>query len=353
MDHPLTCNNLKCRKQLADHAVVTSCSHIFCSECAKQLGFTQLENQGCNTCPACNAQLAKADSIFFTNLNPTEEYKACILSGLNPSIVMECAGRAVGFWAYQITQNLHYQQHLCKTLQEKYSDLWTRCDQINRDADAKINGLRGKLESMTNSRDILQQKNVELAEALRDKNRKLYQTQELYTQVKRKAELSQIERAAYDAVDNSIRLAPQPATNGEELHGFHSSFHDTNEPVYTLSHGPRFDTTGFATGLSGSNLQRNEREDPWARKRTPSHGLTPETQPYRRTTSGQGRADIFPPNIASNKGLSRGGSIRQPGTNSPGFPQRGSPWASVGLSSGLKSGEPPGQTRVNGPLRDL
>lgn len=125
---------------------------------------------------------------------------------------------------------------------------------------------------MTNSRDILQQKNVELAEALRDKNRKLYQTQELYTQVKRKAELGQIERAAYDAVDNSIRLAPQPATNGQEPHGFHSSFHDTNEPVYSLSHGPRFDTTGFTTGLSGSNLQRNEREDPWARKRTPSHG---------------------------------------------------------------------------------
>lgn len=125
---------------------------------------------------------------------------------------------------------------------------------------------------MTNSRDILQKKNVELAEALRDKSRKLYQTQELYNQVKRKAELGQIERAAYDAVDNSIRSAPQPALNGQEPHGFHSNFHDINEPVYSLSHGPRFDTAGFTTGPSGSNLQRNEREDPWARNRTPSHG---------------------------------------------------------------------------------
>ncbi|KAL6691157.1 hypothetical protein J3F84DRAFT_387720 [Trichoderma pleuroticola] len=271
---------------------------------------------------------------------------------------MECAGRAVDFWAYQITQNLHYQQHLCKTLQEKYSDLWARCDQITRDSDAKINGLRGKLEGMTNSRDILQQKNVELAEALRDKNRKLYQTQELYNQVKRKAELGQIERAAYDAVDNSIRLAPQPATNGQEPHGFHSNFHGANEPVYSLSHGQRFNatgvpTTGFTTGPSGSNLQRNEREDPWARKRTPSHGLTPESQSYRRTTSGQRRADILTSNIASNKGRPRGGGMRQPGANSPGFPQRGNPWANVALMSGLKAGEPPSQARANGPLMDL
>lgn len=129
--------------------ILTVCSlfsHIFCSECAKQFGLTQPENQGRTTCPACNVQLAKADSIFFTNLNPTEEYKACILSGLSPSIVMECAGRAVGFWAYQVTQNLHYQRHLCKTLQEKYSDLWARCEQITRHSDARINGLRGKLE---------------------------------------------------------------------------------------------------------------------------------------------------------------------------------------------------------------
>ncbi|EHK15810.1 uncharacterized protein TRIVIDRAFT_135786, partial [Trichoderma virens Gv29-8] len=179
-------------------------SHIFCFECVERLGLAGPENQRRNTCPVCKAQLTKPDDIVYTNLNPTEEYKTCILSGLSPNTVMECAGRAISFWAYQTTQNLYYQQHLYRSLSEKYSELWARCDQIARDAEARINGLHEKLESMTKSRDTLQRKNVEFAEALRDKNRKLSQTQELYNKVKRKAELGQIERAAFDAVDSSV-----------------------------------------------------------------------------------------------------------------------------------------------------
>ncbi|PTB71013.1 hypothetical protein BBK36DRAFT_1176318 [Trichoderma citrinoviride] len=205
MENTLTCNNLKCRKELTDRALVTTCSHIFCIECVQRLGLIGQDNQRRNTCPVCNAQLAKAEDIAFNNLNPTEEFKTCVLSGLSPNIVMECAGRAISFWAYQTTQNLHYQQYLYKTLSEKYSALWARCDQISRDSDAKLNSLCEKLESVTASRDVLQRKNEELAEAFKDKSRKLFQTQELYTKVKRKAELGRIERAASDAVDSSIR----------------------------------------------------------------------------------------------------------------------------------------------------
>jgi len=42
-----------------------------------------------------------------TNLNPTEDYKTSVLSGLSPNVIMECAGRALGFWAYQITQEVY------------------------------------------------------------------------------------------------------------------------------------------------------------------------------------------------------------------------------------------------------
>ncbi|UKZ82161.1 hypothetical protein TrVFT333_009945 [Trichoderma virens FT-333] len=207
---------------------------------------------------------------------------------------------------------------------------------------------------MTKSRDTLQRKNVEFAEALRDKNRKLSQTQELYNKVKRKAELGQIERAAFDAVDSSVRLAPQPAMNSQEPHAFlPSHLRDTNERSYPLGHGLGLDATGFTTSRSGSSLQQNEREGPWLRKPTPPHGLAPVFQSYRRTASDQGRADNFHPNIASNTGLPRADSMRQSSVNSPGISQRSNPWAGVGLTSGLKVGQPSGLTGANGPLGSL
>lgn len=41
-----------------------------------------------------------------TDLNPKEDYKTSVLSGLSPETIMECAGRALSFWSYQVTQDL-------------------------------------------------------------------------------------------------------------------------------------------------------------------------------------------------------------------------------------------------------
>lgn len=58
-------------------------------------------------CPACDTRLrANADDAVLTNLNPAEDYKTSVLSGLNPNVIMECAGRALSFWAYQMTQEV-------------------------------------------------------------------------------------------------------------------------------------------------------------------------------------------------------------------------------------------------------
>lgn len=50
--------------------------------------------------------LPNPDDVVITNLNPTEDYKTSVLSGLSPNIIIECAGRALGFWAYQTTQEM-------------------------------------------------------------------------------------------------------------------------------------------------------------------------------------------------------------------------------------------------------
>jgi E3 ubiquitin-protein ligase CCNP1IP1 len=58
------------------------------------------------TCTACNGDLSKPDDAVIAVLDPSEDYKTSVLSGLSPNIIMECAGRALSFWAYQTTQEM-------------------------------------------------------------------------------------------------------------------------------------------------------------------------------------------------------------------------------------------------------
>ena len=105
MDFALRCNSLKCRAQLNDRAVVTTCSHIFCVACSESLGLAN-PNGGSRVCPACETQLSNPDDAVVTQLNPTEDYKTSVLSGLSPTIIMECAGRGLSFYSYQTTQEM-------------------------------------------------------------------------------------------------------------------------------------------------------------------------------------------------------------------------------------------------------
>ncbi|KAJ6010897.1 cyclin [Penicillium sp. IBT 35674x] len=107
MDFHLRCNSLKCRALLNERAVVTTCSarHIFCVGCADGLGLSHPTADD-RRCPACSTVLSNPDDAVSTSLNPTEDYKTSVLSGLDPNTVMECAGRALGFWAYQSTQEM-------------------------------------------------------------------------------------------------------------------------------------------------------------------------------------------------------------------------------------------------------
>lgn len=106
MEAPLRCNNTSCRGQLVDRAVVTTCSHIFCLRCADETGLAR-SIQAQRQCPACKAPLSNPDDAVTTILQPTEDYKTSVLSGLDPSTIMECAGRALAFWTYQSTQEMY------------------------------------------------------------------------------------------------------------------------------------------------------------------------------------------------------------------------------------------------------
>ena len=130
-------------------------SHVFCIECAHDLSIAKHDAPHGTVCPACNAQLSKPDDAVLANLNPSEDYKTSVLSGLSPNIVMECAGRALSFWAYQTTQEIYYQQYLYKTLTEKYSNLNLKLEQTVGEANAEIERLQNKVNGRPPSPTLL------------------------------------------------------------------------------------------------------------------------------------------------------------------------------------------------------
>ncbi|CZT07144.1 related to lactose regulatory protein [Rhynchosporium graminicola] len=142
-----------------------------------------------------------------TNLNPTEDYKASVLCGLSPTVIMECASRALNFWAYQTTSEITYQAFLAKSLTDKYSMLNNQVDKLVHEANEQITTLQDKVTNMQADQESLVRRNEEIANALREKNRKHLQTQELYDKLKRRSMLSQVQDAASDEVDNAIQAS--------------------------------------------------------------------------------------------------------------------------------------------------
>lgn len=79
-------------------------------------------------------------------LNPSEDYKTSVLSGLSPTIIMECASRGLAFYSYQASQEIIYQEHLAKSLTEKYANLSQQMDQLINDANTQIKALQEKMQ---------------------------------------------------------------------------------------------------------------------------------------------------------------------------------------------------------------
>ena len=96
-DDTLLCNFPKCRAKLYGFAWVTACSHVFCD----QHGSGELSRSPA-ICPACSSALSGKFDIVRTELSPSEEYKAMVLAGLRPEIVLDISARALTFWSYQV-----------------------------------------------------------------------------------------------------------------------------------------------------------------------------------------------------------------------------------------------------------
>ncbi len=81
-------------------------SHIFCKDCVQKYGFQDLEG-GRRNCLACGTGLLSPGDVVLANLRPNEEYQSTVLSGLEPHIILECAGKALRFWNYQMSTEMY------------------------------------------------------------------------------------------------------------------------------------------------------------------------------------------------------------------------------------------------------
>jgi hypothetical protein len=120
-------------------------SHVFCPNCADATGLSRLSDVQ-RICPACSASLHNPDDVVIAGLNPSEDYKTSVLSGLSPTIIMECASRGLAFHSYQTSQEIIYQEHLAKGLTEKYNTLSQQMDQLIHDANSQIKALQDKMQ---------------------------------------------------------------------------------------------------------------------------------------------------------------------------------------------------------------
>ncbi|KAJ4985710.1 E3 ubiquitin-protein ligase CCNB1IP1 [Stagonosporopsis vannaccii] len=206
MEYLLRCNDLKCRTQLHERAVVTTCSHVFCTQCADTTGLSRSQNTHRN-CPACGAELQNPDDVVVAGLNPSEDYKTSVLSGLSPSIIMECASRSLAFHSYQTSQEIIYQEHLAKGLTEKYDVLNQQMDQLIHDANSQIKLLQDKVQAQQAEQEDLVKKNNELSNAYMDKARSLQRQKKQYDSLKGQVMATQVAGVAADQAELALQAA--------------------------------------------------------------------------------------------------------------------------------------------------
>lgn len=208
---------------LALRPLTTANSHVFCSDCADTTGLSRSTNAH-RTCPACNASLHNPDDVVVAGLSPSEDYKTSVLSGLSPTIIMECASRALAFHSYQTSQEIIYQEHLAKGLTDKYDTLSQQMDQLIHDANAQIKALQDKMQgtsrphpiytprtyscaAMQAEQEALETKNFELAKAYKEKTIAHQRVQNHYQALKGQVNLTHVARAAGNEAAHTLQNA--------------------------------------------------------------------------------------------------------------------------------------------------
>ncbi|XP_034531868.1 E3 ubiquitin-protein ligase CCNB1IP1 [Notolabrus celidotus] len=174
-DDTLLCNFPKCRTKLSGFAWVTACSHVFCD----QHGSGEL-NRSPAICPACSSTLSGKLDIVRTELSPSEEYKAMVLAGLRPDIVLDISARALAFWSYQVHQERMYQEYSLSRAEAQLKQMEKMLSQQNQSRELELTAMRGEIASLKKVMEEYKRKYSEVSERLMERNRQYQKLQGLY-----------------------------------------------------------------------------------------------------------------------------------------------------------------------------
>ncbi|XP_026508244.1 E3 ubiquitin-protein ligase CCNB1IP1-like [Terrapene carolina triunguis] len=161
----LLCNYRKCRVKLSGYAWVTACSHIFCD----QHGSEEFSHSPA-VCPACNSALSGKMDIVRTELSPSEEYKAMVLAGLQPEIVLDISSRALAFWTYQVHQEHLYQEYTYSKAEGHLKQMEKVYTQQLQSKDMELTPMKSEVSSLKKVLEEYKKKFSELSEKLMERN---------------------------------------------------------------------------------------------------------------------------------------------------------------------------------------
>ncbi|CAG8556318.1 13743_t:CDS:2 [Ambispora leptoticha] len=164
-------------------------------------------------CPACDTSLTENDDIVFADLNPSEDYKSSVLSGLRPDFIMEICTRALSFWTYQTTQEACFQEMLYKNLEDKYNRIEKNLQVVMRDAHTEINSLREKVSALQKEIELEKRKSHDLSEQLQEKGRQFSKLQVMYDKLKRRTLVPTMQQTVQNVAGNSSI----PGINGTSI----------------------------------------------------------------------------------------------------------------------------------------
>ncbi|XP_026183684.1 E3 ubiquitin-protein ligase CCNB1IP1 [Mastacembelus armatus] len=174
-DDTLLCNFTKCRTKLSGFAWVTACSHVFCD----QHGSGEFSRSPA-ICPACSSALSGKLDIVRTELSPSEEYKAMVLAGLRPDIVLDICTRALAFWSYQVHQERMYQEYSLSRAEAQLKQMEKVLTQQNQSRELELTAMRGEITSLKKVMEEYKRKYSEVSERLMERNRQYQKLQGLY-----------------------------------------------------------------------------------------------------------------------------------------------------------------------------
>ncbi|MEE6512562.1 hypothetical protein FKM82_019629 [Ascaphus truei] len=171
----LLCNYRKCRVKLSGYAWVTACSHIFCD----QHGSGEFSRSPA-VCPACNSTLSGKLDIVRTELSPSEEYKAMVLAGLRPEVVLDICSRALAFWTYQVYQERLYQEYTYSKAEGHLKQVEKVYAHQVQSKDTELGSMKGEVTSLKKVLEEYKRKYSELSEKLMERNRQYQKLQGMY-----------------------------------------------------------------------------------------------------------------------------------------------------------------------------